>query len=173
MRGNYRHGMRHSRIYNIWRSMGQRCSNPNNNRYSVYGGRGIVVCAEWKYFIGFYEWSISNGYNDGLTIDRINPNGNYEPNNCRWVTQKVQQNNRNNNRYIEFNGNIHTLGEWSEITGINLGTIWDRLKRGWSIEKTLTTTPITGNNQFSALGGKDGNTNRQPRKGKSNTKNSY
>lgn len=148
MRGNYKHGMRHTRIYDIWRSMRQRCSNPNNIRYSIYGGKGIKVCHEWELFENFYNWSILNGYKDYLTIDRIDYDGDYDPQNCRWVTQRVQQNNRSNNRYVEFNGQSHTLGEWSEITGLKLGTIWFRLKSGWSYEKVLTTPAVLGNNQF-------------------------
>lgn len=129
--------------------MRQRCSNENNNRYKNYGGRGITVCDDWKdNFQAFYEWAIKNGYRENLTLDRKNPNKNYEPNNCRWITQKEQQNNKTNNRFLEYKGEKHTLGEWSEITGIKLATIWARLDRGWSIEKTLTTVPVVGNNQF-------------------------
>ena len=73
-----------------------------------------------------------------MTIDRIDPNGNYEPSNCRWVSYKVQANNKTNNRIIEFDGQSHTLAEWSDITGITVSTLWARLKRGWSVEDTLT-----------------------------------
>jgi hypothetical protein len=128
--------------------MKSRCSNPNNNRFANYGGRGISVCDEWNKFESFYLWSVLNGYVDNLTIDRKDTNGNYEPDNCRWVTEKVQQNNRSNNRYVEFDGVSHTLGEWSEITGIKLATIWARLNNGWSTEKTLTTEPYVGANQY-------------------------
>lgn len=143
------YGFSHTRIDNIYKSMISRCYNKSNNRYENYGGRGIVVCDEWKNDkIKFFEWAFSNGYAENLTLDRINVNGNYEPSNCRWSTQKVQQNNRSNNRFVEFNGRTHTLGEWSEITGIKLATIWNRLNSGWSVEDALTTIPIIGNNQF-------------------------
>ncbi len=83
------------------------------------------------------SYIIANGYDDTLTIDRIDCNGNYEPNNCRWVSQKVQQNNRSNNRHIEFNWECHTMAEWASITGIKAATIHARLKRGWDVEKKL------------------------------------
>ena len=88
---NFRkHNMKHSRIYNIWCGMKQRCDE-NRKNYA-----NVTYCSEWKEFVPFYEWSMSNGYADNLTLDRINNNGNYEPENCRWVSQKVQQNNRTN-----------------------------------------------------------------------------
>ncbi len=149
MRGNYRHGMCHTRIYNIWRSMRQRCNNPNCRKYPNYGGRGIVICDAWnESFESFHEWAIANGYKEGLTIDRVKVDGNYEPSNCRWVTQKEQQNNRTNNRLLEFRGEQYTIGEWATITGIKLSTIWARLNSGWSIEKALTTKAVAGHNQF-------------------------
>lgn len=107
------------------------------------------MCDEWnESFQAFYEWSIENGYADNLTIDRKNVNGNYEPVNCRWVTYKKQANNKTNNRFLEYKGEKHTLGEWSEITGISIATIWARLNSGWSVERTLTTKPFIGHNQF-------------------------
>lgn len=149
MKGNYRHGMRYTRIYNIWKSMQQRCKNPNSINYKNYGAKGVLVCKEWSdNFEAFRDWAMANGYNDNLTIDRINVNGNYEPENCRWVSYKEQANNKSNNRLVEFKGEIHTLGEWSSITGVKLSTIWARLQRGWSIEKTLTTKVVVGANQY-------------------------
>lgn len=134
-----KHGMGHSRIYFIWKSMKQRCHNKNSSNYERYGGRGIKVCDEWRNdFQNFYNWSIQNGYSDDLTIDRINNDGNYDPSNCRWATAKEQSNNKRNNKHYECNGETHTLGEWGSILGISSATIWARLKRGWSVEKTLT-----------------------------------
>lgn len=144
---NLRHGMRNTRLYDIWRSMKQRCYNPKTNRYKKYGGRGITVCDEWKdNFQSFYDWAMSNGYSDDLSIDRIDPNGNYESNNCRWATAKQQANNRTNNNIIEFNGEVHTLAQWSEITGIKMATIGARLQKGWSVSDALTIKPLRGAN---------------------------
>lgn len=134
------HGLYKTRLYRTLNHILQRCYNPNNNQYKNYGGRGITVCNEWKNDCqAFFIWAISNGYKEGLTIDRIDNNGNYEPNNCRWVDMKTQANNRRTNRLISYNGQTHTMKEWAIITGINYRTLQDRLKRGWSDEKALTT----------------------------------
>ena len=90
-----RHGKRHTRLYNIWCGIKQRCYYKKNSHYKYYGGHGIKMCEEWKNdFVNFYEWAMNNNYNDKLTIDRINVNGNYEPNNCKWATYKEQANNK-------------------------------------------------------------------------------
>lgn len=143
------YGFSHTRIDNIYKSMISRCYCRNNNGYNRYGGRGIKVCDEWRNDkTKFFEWAFSNGYSEMLTLDRKDVNKGYSPENCRWASQKEQQNNRSNNRRIEFNGQLHTLGEWSDITGIKIATIWRRLKSGWSIEDTLTKKPILGSNQY-------------------------
>lgn len=135
-----KHGKFGTRIYKIWDSMYQRCYNRNNQAYKNYGGRGITVCDEWLHnFQSFYDWAMSNGYADDLTIDRKDVNGNYEPSNCRWATDVEQHNNTRANRYIEFNGETHTIAEWSRITGINDSTLRSRLgEYKWSIERALT-----------------------------------
>lgn len=93
-----KHGLRHTRIYKTWEDIKKRCLNSKTRSYKNYGGRGITVCDEWLTFKPFYDWAMANGYNDTLTIDRINVDGNYEPNNCKWATMKEQQNNKRTNR---------------------------------------------------------------------------
>lgn len=127
--------MSHTRLHNIWLSMRQRCEKPKCTGYSKYGRKGIRVCAEWESFDVFKDWAQNNGYSESLTIDRINPHGNYEPSNCRWVSQKVQQNNRTNNVYVEYKGDTHSLIEWSEISGIPWRILYDRHHRGWDVER--------------------------------------
>ena len=132
---NKTHGMSHQRLHNIWLSMRQRCEKPRCSGYWKYGAKGIRVCEEWSSFEVFRDWAFENGYSDNLTIDRIDPKGNYEPSNCRWVTQKVQQNNRSNNVYITYNGETHNIEEWSKLTGISSKVIYNRNHRGWSPER--------------------------------------
>lgn len=128
---NKKHGMRYTRLNNIWNSMKQRCNNSNDKNFNYYGGRGIKVCKEWldkeNGMINFYNWAMVNGYKENLTIDRIDVNGDYEPSNCRWVTQKVQSNNTRANHYITYNNETHTIAEWSEILGINRYTLYTRI----------------------------------------------
>ena len=108
--------------------------------YKHYGARGIVVCDEWKNnFEPFYDWAMTNGYEENLTIDRIDTNGNYEPSNCRWATMKEQSNNRRNNRTLTYNGQCKNVTQWAEEKGINPRTLSTRLGRGWSIERALET----------------------------------
>ena len=143
--------MYNKRISRVYWNMKTRCYNPSSNKYHAYGARGIKVCDEWKNsFKKFKEWALSNGYGDNLTIDRIDNNGNYEPSNCRWVTQKQNCNNTRFNTLLTYNGKTHTMTEWSEITGINLTTLSSRINRGWSIEKSLT-TPIDIHCSYSSL----------------------
>lgn len=135
-----RHGMAHSRIYKIWTSMKSRCSNPNLSEYKYYGGCGICVCDEWlNNFESFYDWSLMNGYDDSLTIDRIDVNGNYSPDNCRWVPMSVQANNKRTTRYLTFNGITRPIREWRSEFGFGRGVIEGRLSKGWSVEDALTT----------------------------------
>lgn len=135
---NGRNGKR-SRIYQAWASMIQRCNNPNSIRYYDYGGRGIKVCERWKKFENFLE---DMGERPRRTsIDRIDNDGNYEPGNCRWATDKEQANNKRNNRFLFFDGSKRTVGEWAERIGINRSTLIGRLNKGWDTKKALT-TPI-------------------------------
>lgn len=136
---NLKHGMFGSRIYSIWANMLQRC---NNFKCKNYGGRGITVCDEWKTFELFYKWATSNGYTDDLQIDRINNDGNYEPSNCRWVTNKQNMRNYRRNRLVTINGETKTVAEWAEISGLNRDVIKNRLRYNWSPEKLLL--PVRG-----------------------------
>jgi hypothetical protein len=122
------HGLRHTKLYNVWNTMKQRCNNPNVKCYERYGGRGIKICNEWYTFEPFYKWALTTGYKEGLSIDRIDNNGNYEPNNCRWIDAKAQANNRRSSRFVTHNGETHTIAEWSNITGIKSSTLFERLK---------------------------------------------
>lgn len=133
-----KHGCWKSRLYNIWRGMLKRCYLATNKDYNRYGGRGITICEEWKNdFKTFYAWAMANGYKDDLSIDRINVNGNYQPDNCRWLTNKQQANNKRNNKLITYNGETHNITEWANILCIPRYLIYYRLKANWSIEKAL------------------------------------
>ena len=128
---NQTHGHSKSRLYRIYTNMKRRCYNPHFNHYEQYGGRGIKVCDEWVHdYIAFEKWAIDNGYSDNLTIDRIDVNGNYSPNNCRWATRKQQGLNRRTNVIVEINGVSKTLKEWSESSGICYKTIQFRYYKG-------------------------------------------
>jgi hypothetical protein len=132
-----KHGLYHkyNRLYNIWSQMLQRCENKKNTNYRWYGGRGIIVCAEWHTFPSFYKWAIANGYTDSLSIDRINNDGNYEPSNCRWATTKTQHRNTSRNSCLSINGVSKLLCEWSEEKGILTSTIIHRIEKGWTAER--------------------------------------
>ena len=137
------HGERYTRLFNIWAGMKARCYNKTDPSYKNYGGRGISVCEEWrKSFVNFRDWAKSNGYKDSLTIDRIDNNGNYCPENCRWATAKQQSNNRRSNVYVTINGETHTVTEWSEINGISYHTIASRRRKGWSDVDAVTIVPF-------------------------------
>lgn len=137
-KNNITHNMSNTRLYRVWQNIKSRCYYKQNNRYKYYGGRGIKVCDEWlNNFKSFYDWSISNGYQDNLTIDRINVNSNYEPNNCRWVNQKTQQRNKRNNKTYTVNGETLCLSEWCEKLNLNYNTVSTRLHRNYTIEKAL------------------------------------
>ena len=119
------HGLRHTRLYHVWQGMKARCLNERGKSYHNYGGRGIKVCDEWlNDFQAFYDWAMANGYRDDLSIDRIDVNGNYEPNNCRWATRDEQNNNKRGNRVVTVNNETRTIGEWANIIGINYHTLY-------------------------------------------------
>lgn len=135
-----KHGMCGTRIHDIWVAMRQRCSNRKQSSNKHYIEGNIQVCEEWQSFEPFYEWAIANGYRDDLTIDRINNDKGYSPDNCRWATRKAQNNNRRNNHKLTHNGETLTISQWGERTGLDEALIRDRIvKLGWSAEKALTT----------------------------------
>lgn len=139
-KGRYQksHGMRRTKIYGVWCSMKERCGNSNHKSYKHYGAKGISVCDEWKNsFAAFFGWAISNGYKEGLTIDRIDVNGNYCPMNCKWVTYAQQNRNYSRNHFITYNGETLCLKDTAEKYGIKSVTLQFRLKSGYSIEEAL------------------------------------
>ena len=113
------HGMSNTRLFRIWCGMKERCNNPNNTRYENYGGRGISVYEDWKDFLKFKEWAEKRGYSDELSIDRIDVNGNYCPDNCRWIPMIEQSNNRTNSVYITINNKRATVADWQRKTGLS------------------------------------------------------
>lgn len=140
---NFKHGLsstpsHRDKLYKTWDSMKSRCYNPHDKSYLRYGGRGIKICDEWKTnYILFRTWALENGYSKELTIDRIDVNGNYEPDNCRWVDLTVQANNKRNNVFITYNNETHTLAEWARITGIEYRVLSARYRRGLPLERVF------------------------------------
>ena len=127
-----------TRLYSIWQGMHARCKTKPR-----YKNRGICVCPEWNEYTVFKDWALSNGYNDNLTIDRIDNDGNYEPNNCRWADQKIQANNRSNNRVVEYSGERHTAADWAETFGIPNWRIIHRLNSGFPLEEVFSKNQLT------------------------------
>ena len=124
-----------TRLYQIWRNMHGRCENPKRDHYDRYGGRGIEVCSEWKDFETFERWAIENGYAEDLSIDRIDVNGNYTPENCRWANRRQQCNNRSSNHLLEFRGTMYTIAQFAEKMNVPYHTIRNHIKAGWSTER--------------------------------------
>ena len=148
------HGLSSTKLYKIWKSMRARCNRPTDKAYYQYGGRGIKVCPEWNNlkdgFINFYNWAHANGYSDYyethndkyISIDRIDVDGNYCPENCRWVNNYVQSNNRTSNIYFQLDRYVFTLTIWSRILNINRATMHDRLNElKWSLKDSVLTIP--------------------------------
>ena len=139
------HNKSKTRLYAVYKAMKARCYNKNTNRYNLYGGKGIKICDQWLLdFESFYIWAIAHGYNENAergqcTIDRINPNGDYSPENCRWVDMSIQSTNKCDSKKIEFRGERHTITEWSKILKIKQPTLSFRLSHGWDVEKAFTT----------------------------------
>ncbi len=131
------------RLYRIWKGMRDRCQNPNRAKFGIYGARGISVCDEWQSFENFYKWAVENGYQDDLTIDRIDNDGNYCPENCRWATALEQNHNRSCTLKVLFAGKIRTVSEVASITGVDYFLLRSRLKAGMDIETALTAPLMT------------------------------
>lgn len=137
--GHVLHGQSNSRLYKIWIDMIRRCSNPKCKRYKDYGGKGIKVCAEWENsFESFANWAISNGYSDKLTIDRINNDDGYCPNNCKWSTYQEQNFNKRNTVHVTYQDKIYTLLEIATIFNIPYKNVRDRYYKGWPIDKIIS-----------------------------------
>lgn len=129
---NKTHGLTGGRLHRIWCSMKQRCFNPQSTGFKNYGGAGISICDEWRNdFQAFYEWAMAHGYADDLTIDRIDNGKGYSPDNCRWVDMKKQQNNRRNNRKVDYCGCEYTISELAAILNIPYATLLGRINSGW------------------------------------------
>lgn len=132
-----KHGMIGTPIYNCWIHMHQRCQNPDCEEYVNYGGRGISICSEWYDFQNFYEWAKSSGYSSDLTIDRIDNNGNYEPDNCRWTTMEVQENNKRNNHFIKYQGESMTISQCAKKAGVSRNALNYRLMKGMTADEAV------------------------------------
>ncbi len=144
-KANKTHGKADSRLYNIWCAIKRRCCNSNVPEYRLYGGRGISICDEWKgNYVAFEKWAINNGYDENAprgecTIDRINNDGNYCPENCRWVSQQEQMNNVDYDHRIEYNGETHTIAEWARIYDMPYARLAQRINRyGYDFETAIT-----------------------------------
>lgn len=138
------HGESNSRLYGLWCAMKNRCYNKNMRMYYNYGGRGITVCDEWKNsYESFRNWAYANGYNDTLSLDRIDNNKGYSPQNCKWSTFLEQERNRRNVIKITYNGETKTAQEWSEIVGIKAHTIIARIQSYGYTEEEALTLPVT------------------------------
>lgn len=133
------HNLSKTRINNIYHNIKQRCNNPNSSTYKDYGGRGIKICNEWNNsFLSFYNWAMNNGYNDELSIDRKDNNGDYCPENCRWITHKKQMSNTRRNLIYIIDGETLCLSEWCERYNMPYWTVLRRIQHGSDIETALT-----------------------------------
>lgn len=133
-----KHGQYNTKLYKVWSSMKHRCLNSKDKYYYNYGGRGIKVCAEWLTFENFFKWAMGNGYRSGLTLERSNNNGNYEPQNCIWIPKAEQSGNTRRCRFRTFHGKTMNIKQWSIELGISYSLIQSRLKHGWSADKALS-----------------------------------
>jgi hypothetical protein len=140
-----KHGMSHKNknLYWVWVSMRQRCSNEKCKDYRNYGGRGIKICGDWDDYSNFHEWALSSGYYKGLTIERVDVNGDYSPSNCTWVANEKQALNTRKINKVEYKGKTMTLREVSEATGVNLNTLKNRMNKGLTLEESLNASKVS------------------------------
>ena len=135
----FKHGDSGSKLHNIWKGFRKRCNSPNSPGYKNYGARGISVHKDWDKYNDFRKWALENGYQEGLTLERINNDGDYGPSNCKWATWDTQANNRRGNHTLTHNGKTQTISEWAREVGINKTTLRNRVvSAGWSVEDALT-----------------------------------
>lgn len=140
--GTTTHGRWGHPIFHVWTGMMSRCYNSNDKRYVLYGGRGITVCEKWK-DINQFILDMETTYQKGLQIDRKDNDQGYSPDNCHWVTRMEQARNKSSNVNLSYDGKTLCLSEWSQITNLSYGTLWERVKiLGWSAERALTTPPL-------------------------------
>lgn len=139
------HGLSRHPLFFVWRAMKNRCYLPSDKMYYCYGERGITVCSEWRdSFVRFYDWAMSNGWKSGLSIDRINNDGNYEPSNCRFATGFIQQNNTSRNRYINAFGEKKSAADWARDSRcrVTYAALMSRIRKGWNDHEAITTKPL-------------------------------
>lgn len=137
--GMYHRETHKTRLYKIWTGMRERCYREKHTYYKDYGGRGIKICKKWDDYLEFKKWALCHGYNDSLTIDRIDVNGNYEPSNCRWIPMEEQHKNRRDNRVLQYKGKKYILSDLAKEIGMGKTTLKERLNSGWSVEKAVET----------------------------------
>ena len=155
---NTTHGGSKTKLYKVWRAMRNRCENPNNKSYKFYGERGISVCDEWKTFAPFQDWARENGYHEGLQIDRIDNYRGYSPDNCRWVTQKENKNNKRNTIFVEYEGKTVPITVLAETHNMSRNTLYCRIHDyGFTAEEAVTLPVKIGNNQELRKNGKHSN----------------
>lgn len=145
-----KHGMRRTRQYTIWQNMKKRCDSSRASKYERYGGRGITYDPKWSTFEGFWN-DMSKGYRDNLTIDRIDNNGNYCKENCRWATFKQQARNRQSNHTITHDGKTLTIQEWAEELGVPRNRLQNRVNQNWDAQKILVSHKYPHNNNSGCL----------------------
>lgn len=133
------HGESKTKLHRVWRGMIDRCRDTGGKNQARHGGRGIRVCEEWRTYTTFRDWALSNGYKEGLEIDRENNDGHYCPSNCRWTTGKVNSNNRSDTVYLDYQGERIPLSILADRFGLRGSLLRRRLKSGWTLEKSLNT----------------------------------